>query len=92
MSRRSIEELKFELINLRERKIKEKRIFFSLEEHKYKKFLTAIVLSNKKGEEIEKTYKEVINSLIDSFIENTDFYDLSEDEIDEIAELFDEIV
>lgn len=92
MSRRSLEELKLELADLREKKTKEKKIFFSLEEHKYKKFLTAIVLSNKKGEEIEGTYKKVINNLIDSFIETTDFYDLSEDEIEEIAELFDEIV
>ena len=92
MSRRAIEDLKNDLIKLREKKSKEKKIFIPLELHKYKKFLAAIVLSNKKGEEMEETYKRVVNTLVEQFIESVDFYDLTEEDIESIADIFDEIV
>ena len=62
------------------------------DKEKYNRFLTAIVLSNKKDEEMEKTYKKVINKMVDDFIESVDFYDLTEKDINTIAEMFDEIV
>ncbi|MBP6407336.1 MAG: hypothetical protein KA277_07940 [Fusobacteriaceae bacterium] len=92
MSRRSIEDLKFQLEAIRERKVKEKKIFISLDKEKYNRFLTAIVLSNKKDEEMEKTYKKIVNKMVDDFIESVDFYDLTEKDINTIAEMFDEIV
>ena len=41
---------------------------------------------------MEKTYKKVINKIVDDFIESVDFYDLTEKDINTIAEMFDEIV
>ncbi len=92
MSRRAVDDLKNELIKIREIKSKEKKVFISLELHKYKKFLAAVVLSNKKNEEMEETYKRIVNSMIDDFIEKVDFYDLTEEDIESIADIFDEIV
>ena len=92
MSRRSIEDLKFQLEAIRERKVKEKKNNISLDKEKYNRFLTAIVLSNKKDEEMEKTYKKIVNKMVDDFIESVDFYDLTEKDINTIAEMFDEIV
>ena len=92
MSRRSIEDLKFQLEAIRERKVKEKKIFIFLDKEKYNRFLTAIVLTNKKDEEMEKTYKKIVNKMVDDFIESVDFYDLTEKDINTIAEMFDEIV
>lgn len=92
MSRRSIEDLKLHLESIRERKTKEKKIYISLDKEKYNKFLTAVVLSNLKDEEMEKTYKKVVNKMVDDFIESVDFYDLTEKDIITIAEMFDEIV
>ena len=92
MSRRSIEDLKLQLESIRERKTKEKKIYISLDKEKYNKFLTAVVLSNLKDEEMEKTYKKVVNKMVDDFIESVDFYDLTEKDINTIAEMFDEIV
>ena len=77
------------LLNVR---VTRKKIFISLDKEKYNRFLTAIVLSNKKDEEMEKTYKKVINKMVDDFIESVDFYDLTEKDINTIAEMFDEIV
>ena len=92
MSRRSIEDLKLQLESIRERKTKEKKIYISLDKEKYNKFLTAVVLSNLKDEDMEKTYKKVVNKMVDDFIESVDFYDLTEKDINTIAEMFDEIV
>ncbi len=92
MSRRSVEDLKNELLKIRELKSKEKKVFISLESHKYKRFLAAVVLSNKKNEEMEETYKRIVNTMVDDFIEKVDFYDLTEEDIESIADIFDEIV
>ena len=92
MSKRSIEDLKLQLESIREKKSKEKKIFISLDKEKYNKFLTAVVLSNLKDEEMEKTYKKIVNKMIDDFIDSVDFYDLTEKDITTIAEMFDEIV
>lgn len=92
MSKRSIEDLKEELLRIREKKGKEKKIFISLDSERYKRFLAAVVLSNNKNEEVEETYKNIINKLIDDFIESVDFYDLTEEDIKSIAEIFDDIV
>jgi len=92
MSKRSIEDLKEELLKIREKKVKEKKIFLSLEQHKYKKFLAAIVLCNTKNEEVDETYKRVTNKIVDDFIDSVDFYDLSEEDIESIADIFDDIV
>ncbi|MBN2838104.1 MAG: hypothetical protein JXM74_05055 [Fusobacteriaceae bacterium] len=92
MSRRSIEDLRLQLESIRAKKTKERKLFISIEKEKYNRFLTAVVLSNNKDEPMEVTYKKIVNKIIDDFIESVDFYDLIQEDIDTIADIFDEII
>lgn len=92
MSRRSIEELKEQLNAIREKKVKEKKIFISMDKDRYERFLSGVVLSNIQKESIEETYKRIINKMVDDFIASVDFYDLTEEDIKTISTMFDDIV
>jgi len=92
MSRRSIEDLKEELLRIRDTKIKEKKLFVSLDSERYNRFMAAIVLTNNKTESLEETYLNIFNKIIDDFINSVDFFDLTSQDIEVIAELFDDIV
>lgn len=92
MSKRSIEELKIQLNNIRDSKIKEKKLFLTLDEWRYKRFIAGVVLSNTKSESIEETYKTTINKIVDDFISSIDYYDLTEADISSIVDIFDDIL
>ena len=84
MSKRDLEELKNQLEQIKIRKQRDKRIVFSLPVEKYNKFLTAILLNNPLEREVDENLQKKLEELIDDFINEVDFYDLTEEDIENI--------
>lgn len=90
MSRASMEDL---MSSLREsQNKKKKKLVISLNERRYKELITAIVLENNGREDIHNSYQEVINKIIDLYLDSVDFYDLTEDDMDRIVNIFEEVI
>ncbi len=92
MSRLSMVELMKSLKEERENKLKEKKIALTLDEVRYKEFITAIVLSNNGEEEVFETFNRVSKVIVDAFINSVDFYDLTEKDMDAIVGIFEELI
>ncbi len=92
MSRLSMVELMKSLKEERENKLKEKKIALTLDEVRYKEFITAIVLSNNGEEEVFETFNRVSKVIVDAFINSVDFYDLTEEDMDAIVGIFEELI
>ncbi|MBN1467679.1 MAG: hypothetical protein JXM74_07325 [Fusobacteriaceae bacterium] len=92
MSKRDLEELKNQLKQIKIRKQRDKRIVFSLPEEKYNKFLTAILLNNPLEREVDENLQKKLEELIDDFINEVDFYDLTEEDIENMGKIYDELI
>lgn len=92
MSRISMEDLISSLKESRENSIKKKKLMISLDETRYKELITAIVLENNGREALHQSFQETINKIIDLYLDSVDFYDLTEDDMNRIVDIFEEIV
>lgn len=92
MSKRDLEELKSQLEQIKIRKQRDKRIVFSLPVEKYNKFLTAILLNNPLEREVDENLQKKLEELIDDFINEVDFYDLTEEDIENMGKIYDELI
>ncbi len=92
MSRLSMEELMKSLKEERGKKLKEKKIALTLDEIRYKEFVTAIVLSSNGEEEVYETFNRITKIMVDTFIDSVDFYDLTEEDMDAIVDIFEELI
>jgi predicted nucleic acid-binding protein len=92
MSKRDLEELKNQLEQIKIRKQRDKRIVFSLPVEKYNKFLTAILLNNPLEREVDENLQKKLEELIDDFINEVDFYDLTEEDIENMGKIYDELI
>ena len=92
MSKRDLEELKNQLEQIKIRKQRDKRIVFSLPVEKYNKFLTAILLNNPLEREVDENLQKNLEELIDDFINEVDFYDLTEEDIENMGKIYDELI
>ncbi len=92
MSRLSMEELMKSLKEERGKKLKEKKIALTLDEVRYKEFVTAIVLSSNGEEEVYETFNRITKIMVDTFIDSIDFYDLTEEDMDAIVDIFEELI
>ncbi len=92
MSRLSMEELMKSLKEERGKKLKEKKIALTLDEVRYKEFVTAIVLSSNGEEEVYETFNRITKIMVDTFIDSVDFYDLTEEDMDAIVDIFEELI
>ena len=92
MSRISMEDLMSSLKESKNNSLKKKKLMISLDETRYKELITAIVLENNGREELHKSFQETINKIIDLYLDTVDFYDLTEDDMNRIVDIFEEIV
>jgi hypothetical protein len=92
MSRVSMEDLIASLKESRENSSKKKKLMISLDETRYKELITAIVLENNGKEELYKSFQETINKIVDLYLSTIDFYDLTENDMNRIVDIFEEIV
>ncbi len=92
MSRLSMEELMKSLKEERGKKLKEKKIALTLDEVRYKEFVTAVVLSSNGEEEVYETFNRITKIMVDTFIDSVDFYDLTEEDMDAIVDIFEELI
>lgn len=92
MSRLSMEELMKSLKEERAKKLKEKKIALTLDEVRYKEFVTAVVLSSNGEEEVYETFNRITKIMVDTFIDSVDFYDLTEEDMDAIVDIFEELI
>ena len=74
------------------RKQRDKRIVFSLPVEKYNKFLTASLLNNPLEREVDENLQKKLEELIDDFINEVDFYDLTEEDIENMGKIYDELI
>lgn len=92
MSRLSMEELMKSLKEEREKRAKEKKLVITLDEMRYKKLITAIIIANNGEQEVYETFKKVTTEVIDKYLDEIDFYDLTEEDMDSLVEVFEELV
>lgn len=87
-----MQELMKSLKESRDSSFKKKKLVISLDEIRYKEFITGIILTNNGEEDLSKTYQDIINKVIDSYLDSVDFYDLTEEDMDSMVDIFEEIM